>query len=190
MTALSAQLAKLKDNPTQTATPRPSDATDPQGAKSSTLGAPVGIVPQVDQKYRELALAYAGVSGFRDKVRSEAGRFRRTPEFAAVLSEPEARELFQTGRRLEMEGKACCAYQLYEEAKQLLPAPSAKFAAERFAMMSQDAQLVAEAKACADLQWCQSAYLKAEDAFYQQSVIGDQSLQDHPSASSPRQQGL
>lgn len=119
------------------------------------------VIHDAFAQYRKLELQYAKVPGIGSKIRSHVNKQRRTPEFAAVLNEPEAKELFQLGRELEAKGQICCAFHLYEEAKQVRHAPSAQFAAERYAALRRDPEVVASAKTCADLQWCHTEFDRA-----------------------------
>ncbi len=113
-------------------------------------------------QYRPLARAYRRVPAVGSEIRRSLARQERNPVHAAILNEPEAAELWDKGRDLEQQGQACCAYHCYREAAKLLPAKSARAAGDRLAQMEQDEQLVARAKVCAELQWCNKRYRQAE----------------------------
>lgn len=113
------------------------------------------------EKYQMLVYQFAKVPGIGSKIRTHVNRQKRNPEFAAVLNEPEAHELFELGRSLEAKGQVCCAYHVYEKAKAIQHAPSAGFATERYGALSRDPEVVASAKACAELQWCHTTFDRA-----------------------------
>ena len=63
---------------------------------------------------------------------------------------------------LEGKGQVCCAFQLYEEAVRLSPAPSALAAERRLAQLKADPAQVQAAEACRVMQWCHQQYRMAE----------------------------
>lgn len=114
------------------------------------------------QSYERLARAYASVPKVGPEIRTHVNRQRRRPEFAAVLNEREAVALLNTGRSHEAKNELCCAYLAYEEAAQLVPAPSANDALGRLQQLKEDPNVPASARACSDLKWCHAAYRRAE----------------------------
>lgn len=114
------------------------------------------------EQYQELARQYGAVPGIGSKIRSQVARQRRTPEFAAVLLEPEARELLTVGLNSERDAQLCCAYLAYEEAAKLKHAPSAALAADRLAALQRDPSVAEQAKICQQLQWCHKSYSQAQ----------------------------
>ena len=79
-----------------------------------------------------------------------------------VLNEPEANELWKLGQQYEQKDERCCAYQVYERAALLTPAPSAELAAEQFAKMKENPEIVRSTKLCRELEWCHRTYRLAE----------------------------
>lgn len=113
------------------------------------------------EEYFKLQTQFYTVQGVGTKIRSHVARQKRQPEFAAVLNEPEAKGLFELAKSLEAKGQLCCAYYVYQQAGEVAHAPSGRLAAERYEVLSQNPQVVAEAKACAEMQWCQTTYDRA-----------------------------
>ncbi len=84
------------------------------------------------------------------------------PEFATIVNEPVAKQLWMLGQQQEEEGSACCAFRVYEKAAQLVPAPSARSAAARLDELKKDPQVVASVTTCRELEWCHRNYSRAE----------------------------
>jgi hypothetical protein len=110
----------------------------------------------------ELIKEYAGVVTVESALTERIDRLRKQDRYAAILQEPDARELCKFGRDYEAKGELCCALLVYEEAAALAPAPSATWAKERFEEMRQDDAIVAAARACKQLQWCHAYFERAE----------------------------
>jgi hypothetical protein len=119
-------------------------------------------VTKAFQEYDRLGRKYRRLPVVGDEIARRAASQRRRPAYAAVLSEGQARALWELGQQYEEQGHPCCAYLVYEEAAKLVPAPSAQLAKKRFTEMSRDPQIVASSKTCRQLQWCHEAYLRAE----------------------------
>lgn len=113
-------------------------------------------------EYDALCEQYAAVPRMRGKLKGEVAERRRRSEYAAVLNEPRAAALCEVARQHEQQQQGCCAYWVYHEAAQLMPAPSARHAAEQVARMTADPQLMAAAAACRQLQECHQLYNRAE----------------------------
>lgn len=114
------------------------------------------------QAYDKIVDDYGVMIAVRRELESHEASQRRRPEYAAVLNEPEAEALLSLARRHEEQDEQCCAFWVYEEASKLSPAPSSQAAAERLAAMKQDAEIVAAAERCRQLQWCHRRYNLAE----------------------------
>jgi hypothetical protein len=112
--------------------------------------------------YDRLARKYAGVPQVGDEIRRHVSKQRRQPEYAAVLNEREARELWDVAQHHESTKELCCAYLAYEAASRLAPAPSAERALARFVELTNDKTVVASAKSCRELKWCHAAFRRAE----------------------------
>jgi len=113
-------------------------------------------------EYDELCQRYAAVPRTGRKLKAHVAGQRKRPEHAAVLNEPQAAALCDVARQHEQQQQACCAYWAYHEAAQLIPAPSARRAAEQVARMTADPQLMEAALACRQLQECHRWYQRAE----------------------------
>jgi hypothetical protein len=109
-----------------------------------------------------LAEKYERVPQSGREVQARLSQLKRQPQYAMMLNEPRAMELWQIGQKHEQEGQLCCAYLVYQEATQLMPAPSASLAKQRFERMSEDKAIVASAQTCQDLQWCHSTFRTAQ----------------------------
>jgi hypothetical protein len=119
-------------------------------------------VPKAFQAYDQLASKYAGVPVVGDEISKHIAKQQRRPAYAAVLNEVKAESLWELGQQYEEGGHLCCAYSVYEQAAELVPAPSAQRAQERFAQLKEEPPIVALVEACRELQWCHETYLRAE----------------------------
>jgi hypothetical protein len=108
--------------------------------------------------FDKLAKQYGRVPEVGRVINSSLSKQKKHPQVRAALGEPEASLLWDEAQQLEREGQVCCAFQLYEEALRLLPAPSARAAEQRLAHLKSDPQQVAAADACRNLQWCHERY--------------------------------
>ena len=121
--------------------------------------------PSVEEaflQYDKLARQYEEVPAIALELRRHVARLRQQPKYAAVLDEPEARELWNSGQNHEKTGEACCAFWAYESAARLEPAPSAILASARLAEMKRDPGTVAAAQTCRQIRECHHVYLRAE----------------------------
>jgi hypothetical protein len=118
-------------------------------------------VTQVFSDLDALALEYAGVATVDSKIEAKQTQLRKVPQFAAILQEPTAAELWAMGSRYEKQQQACCAMQVYEQAAALLPAPSAKLAGKRLRELETDEAVVASARRCRTLQLCHENFEQA-----------------------------
>jgi hypothetical protein len=109
----------------------------------------------------KLALEYSGVESIETKVQERADRLRRQRQFATVLQEPVASELWKVGQKHEEAQRLCCAFLAYEQAANLAPAPSGEQAKARLRQLEADQSIVAEASKCRNLQLCHEKYRKA-----------------------------
>jgi hypothetical protein len=114
------------------------------------------------REYEEFVDQYGGLPGVGTKIEAHVAKLRCQPVYAAVLNEPMAKKLWTLGQKHERDDQLCCAYWVYKEAAELKPALSASRAANRFAELAQDPQVVASAETCRALKWCHGAYLRAE----------------------------
>jgi len=109
-----------------------------------------------------LALEYAGVATVDSRIQSRLNGLRKVPQFAAVLQEPAASDLWKLGQGYEGNQQRCCAVQVYEQAAALAPAPSARLAIARLAILKKDEKVVAEARLCQNLQLCHEKFRHAQ----------------------------
>ncbi len=79
-----------------------------------------------------------------------------------MLNEPAAKKLWDIAQEHERNDQLCCAYWVYKEAAELMPAPSASRASARFDELSKDNEVVAAAETCRTLKWCHAAYACAD----------------------------
>lgn len=114
------------------------------------------------QEYDQIVDDYRAVPAVKNELKSHVSKQRRQREYAAVLKEPEAKTLWDLAQQHEQEDQSCCAYWAYERASKLLPAPSARRAADQLAEMQQDPELMAAAERCRELQWCHRTYRLAD----------------------------
>jgi hypothetical protein len=120
------------------------------------------LVRQTFEGYDQLSEDYGGVPAVKRELRSHIARKRHQPEYAKVLNEPKAAELWELGQEHERDDHECCAYWVYREATKLKHAPSTRLAQLRLAEMERDPQIRVAAKACLDLQECHKMYKSAE----------------------------
>ncbi|HEV3345178.1 MAG TPA: hypothetical protein VG125_32675, partial [Pirellulales bacterium] len=106
------------------------------------------------EKLDYLAWAYEDVPGFDHEIKDHVQRLHQESRYQAVLNEKPAADLLAQAQKQEQDDQRCCAYLTYEQAAQLVPAPSALAAAERFEAMQKDPEIVAEAKECQTLREC------------------------------------
>lgn len=121
-----------------------------------------GKVPEAFEKLDYLNWAYEDVPQFNEEISSHVARLRNDPKNLAVLNEGGAKRLLQAAKKHEADDEICCAYLAYEEAAKLLPAQSAKVAAERLKELKADPEIVAEAEECRAIQECLHVFHKAE----------------------------
>ena len=120
------------------------------------------LVTEAFRHYSDLAEEYECVPVVARELRRHISRQTRRPEYAAVLNEPKAKKLWESGQQHEGKGEMCCAYWVYERAARLVPAPSAHGARDRLAWMKQDPEVVASAETCKCIRECHKSYLLAE----------------------------
>jgi hypothetical protein len=117
----------------------------------------IKVFAELDQ----LAIEYAGVSSIETKIKERTEALRTKRQFATILQEPVANQLWTLGQKHENEQKRCCAFLVYEQAANLVPAPSAELARARLRQLEADAAIVAEASKCKNLQLCHEKYERA-----------------------------
>jgi len=113
------------------------------------------------RRYDRLVEDYREVPAVAGELKKHVAKQRRRPELAVVLNEPEAKALWEVGQQHEADDHACCAYWVYLQGAKLVPAPSARLAAERAAEMAKDPKLMASAAACREMQRCHELYNRA-----------------------------
>ena len=113
-------------------------------------------------EYDRLITQYGELPAVGTEIKAHVAKLRHQPEYAVILNEPAATALWKRGRQYERDDHLCCAYWAYKAAAELLPAPSAVLASNRFADLAKDPQVVAAAESCRELKWCHQAYLRAE----------------------------
>ncbi len=121
-----------------------------------------GNVAEAFAALRRLDRDYSSVPAVARDIRNYMNRMRRRSDVAAVLNEPDAKEFWELGQQHEGAGAMCCAYLTYQEARKLVPAPSALRAIERLDTLSADSEIVASAERCRNLQQCHHTYRRAE----------------------------
>jgi hypothetical protein len=126
-----------------------------------SAGAEGGIVV-VFREYDRLAVDYGDLPKVGSQIKAHVEKLRQQPENAAVLNELAAASLWTLGQKHERDDQLCCAYWVYKRAAELVPAPSAILAKNRFTELAENHEVVASAKTCRELQWCHKAYLRAE----------------------------
>lgn len=119
-------------------------------------------IEEAFEKLDYLEWAYEEVPVFNSKIKSHVTKLRHDKRYEAVLNEKPAALLVAEAQKQERDDARCCAYWIYEEAAKYVPAPSAIKAAERFASMQKDPQIVAEAEECHVLQECEKKFHSAE----------------------------
>ena len=129
---------------------------------SQISDANVSEVARLFDELDKLILEYAGVESIENKLQERADRLRRQKVFAAVLQEPDARQLWELGQEHEAQQKLCCAYLVYEQAANLAPAPSGEKAKVRMQeLQASNKSIMAEANLCKNLQLCHEKYRQA-----------------------------
>jgi len=133
--------------------------------ESANSASPTRLPPETILKafadYDEIASQYGKVPEVKREITSHLGKQRRQGQYAAVLNESRAKELWEMGQQYEKDDQRCCAYRAYQEGARLVPAESALRAKERFEAMKQDEQLVESAKTCRELRRCHEIYRTA-----------------------------
>ena len=109
-----------------------------------------------------LKWAYEDVPRVNHEIAERVNKLHGDPRYQAALNEPQAAKLLADGRKHEHDNEACCAYLNYEAATELLPAASAKQAAERLAELKKDPEVVAAAEECRCLRKCHHTFHTAE----------------------------
>lgn len=122
-----------------------------------------GDVVEALNLYSDLAREFEFVPTVGDEAKSRIATLEHRREYAAVIKEEEAKQLWEVGRELEANGELCCAYLLYERASELRPAVSARRSAERMQkLILADASLRAAVERCRSVRECHELYRKAE----------------------------
>lgn len=133
--------------------------------ESANSAAPARLPPETILKafedYDEIVSQYGKVGAAGTEITSHVRRQRRQAEYAAVLNESRAKELWELGQQYEKDDEPCCAYWAYQEGARLVPAESALRAKGRFEEMKKDPELVESAKTCRQLRRCHELYRTA-----------------------------
>jgi hypothetical protein len=119
-------------------------------------------IPAIFREYDRLIAKYGELPAVGADIKAHVAKLRRQPAYAAVLNEPAAAALWKQGGQYERDNHLCCAYWTYKKAAELLPAPSAVLANNRFTDLAKKPQVVASAESCRNLKWCHQAYLRAQ----------------------------
>ena len=135
---------------------------DPPVDEQAASAAADGRIIALFREYQRLINKYGALPKVGTQIHSHVEKLRHRPEYAAVLNELAAKSLWELGQRHERDDQLCCAYWVYKRAAELMPAPSAVLATNRFAELDKDPKVVASAEQCRELQWCHQAYLRAE----------------------------
>lgn len=117
------------------------------------------------QAYEQFTLLYEEyeyVPGTGPEIKLSLNRIRGQRQYASVLNEAEAAKLWEVGRELEADDQMCCAFLIYEQARKLQPATSARRADERLKTMRADSALLASAQQCRALRECHKIFNTAE----------------------------
>jgi hypothetical protein len=133
--------------------------------ESANSTAPARLAPETILKafadYDEIASQYGKVPEVKKEITSHVAKQRRQAQYAAVLNESRAKELWELGQQYEKDDERCCAYWAYQEGARLVPAESALRAKERFEEMKKDPEVVEAAKTCRELRRCHEIYRTA-----------------------------
>lgn len=158
-----AQLEQLdKQLETEEAPLSPSEVLQAKSLDTPALAQWSQRVQAAFERYDELEEKYHDLPGVEQQIRAHQRKQRLKPEYAVVLNEPKAKELWDSGQKHEVDQEACCAYWAYREASRLVPAPSALLAEKRLAVMEKDPEILAAAEACRKLQECHGYYDRAQ----------------------------
>ena len=111
---------------------------------------------------KDLRNKYKNVPLLGSKIKNSIARLSNQSLYKEAILEPDAAKLLARAKQLEKEDKVCCAYYVYEETAKLTPAPSAVAAKRRWEVLTKNKLVVQGAKACKDLQWCHTAFRRAE----------------------------
>ena len=120
---------------------------------------------EIEEGFKQLdvlASDYVIVPRFNHEIADHVRKLHHEPKYQAVLNEPRAAALVDEAQKSEAKGEYCCAFIAYEEAAELLPAPSAQRAEERWTAMKQDPKIVADAETCRKLRECLRMFHVAE----------------------------
>jgi len=156
--AAAAKLQALDDELANLKLPK----SDPTGLQLAKLDAVA--VASTFELLDALGLEYAGVVTVEEKITERIKRLRKDAKFAEILQEPTAAELWKLGQEYETKDEPCCALLTYQQAAAQAPAPSARLARERLAVLQADKGVVAAAELCQLLQRCHETYRKAQVA--------------------------
>jgi len=137
-------------------------ASDQPGEQGEASDGADGRIVAIFHQYDRLIMKYGDLPVVGPEIKAHVAKLRHQPEYAVILNEPAATVLWKLGRQYERDNHLCCAYWTYKEAAELLPAPSAVLASDRFAELTKSPQVVASAETCRELKWCHKAYLRAE----------------------------
>lgn len=121
--------------------------------------------PKVIKAFEDLdalSIEYAGIATIESRIEDRRKSLRSHAQFAEILQEPAAAELWELARKYEQQDQVCCAFQVYEQAATLVPAPSAKLARTRLNELKADKVAVAAAERCSTLQLCHQKFNDAQ----------------------------
>jgi tetratricopeptide (TPR) repeat protein len=135
-------------------------ATTEQRAKEPAGGrASPETVIKAFEEYDRIVSQYGKVPAVRRELPPHVAKQRR--QFADILNETQAKELWEMGQEHEKTDQLCCAYLAYQQAARLTPAESALKAKGRFETLKNDPNVVASAEACRELRECHKTYQRA-----------------------------
>ena len=107
--------------------------------KTEAPPAPTTAFPTIFREYDRLIAKYGELPAVGPEIKAHVVKLRHQPEYAAILNEPAAAELWKLGEKYEHDDHVCCAYWTYKKGIGTSPpAPSAVLARDRFADLAQE----------------------------------------------------
>lgn len=146
-----ATLAELLEDPPPTS----SEESSPQDVRKEFLAAVDAL--------EALAWDYGHVPEVNKELKARLAYMRRNPRYVALRNEPRATAFWQLGSQHEQRDELCCAYGAYEKAAKLLPAPTARQAAQRLGVMREQNEGIEQStRRCRQLRTCHQIFSRAE----------------------------
>ena len=155
--------AKAPDKGAASDTPeKAADADQPAEQPGEAADSENGRIVAIFREYDRLVAKYGELPQVGQEIKGHVAKLRHQPEYAVILNEPAATALLKVARQYEHDHHLCCAYWTYKQAAELVPAPSAVVASDRYDELRTGHEVVASAAACREMKWCHQAYLRAE----------------------------